>query len=106
MEPIRKTIRALVTKSSDEVMECSGGQEAVDHYEEFHPDCILMDIRMKGMNGFLTIKLIRAIDPQSRIVIVTNHDNSSYRKMANQLKADGFFSKANLLELQEFIRQT
>ncbi len=44
---------------------CSSGQEALDAFESFAPDMLLLDVMMPGMDGPSTLKAIRK-QPQGR----------------------------------------
>lgn len=47
------------------------GQEAVDMYNKYYPDLILMDIKMPGMNGYEATAEIRKADKRVPIIAVT-----------------------------------
>ena len=47
------------------------GQEAVELFQELHPDAILMDIKMPKMDGYQAAAAIRKIDPFIPIIAVT-----------------------------------
>lgn len=58
------------------VGEGSDGEEAIRLTEETMPDLILMDIKMKGMNGLEATKEIKNKFPYVKIVIVTVSDEA------------------------------
>lgn len=43
------------------VVFASGGEEAIATFETERPDCVLLDVRMPGMDGFTACKRIRAL---------------------------------------------
>lgn len=108
-EAMRCVLRSIVSLSSsstkaDEIIECVSGEEAVGKYILHHPDCVLMDIELTGMNGFETIKKIFSQDPQASIIIITSHDTLSFRKRAEKLQVKGFITKDKLSNLNEIIK--
>lgn len=58
------------------------GREAIEKTELTHPDLIVMDIKMPGINGLEAIAEIRRIDPQVLIVILSAYDNFIYAQEA------------------------
>ena len=50
------------------------GQEAIDMFETYHPDLILMDIKMPVMDGLELIEKIREQDQSTRIVLLTCYE--------------------------------
>ncbi|MEW5798135.1 MAG: response regulator transcription factor [Bacteroidota bacterium] len=96
---MREMIRDIICKENDSVMECSDGAEAVSAYPQFLPDYVLMDIEMKGVDGFLATEKIYQDDPQAKIIFITSHNTSAFRAKAKKLRATGFVTKENLSEL-------
>lgn len=68
--PIRKLMRLLLDGHADiaEVQEAEDGFAALDLCERFHPDLVLLDFWMPGMDGAETAAQIREIYPATRIV--------------------------------------
>jgi two-component system chemotaxis response regulator CheY len=53
------------------VLEAQDGQEAVTRYRSHHPDAVLLDINMPGLDGLSALKKIRQYDPGARVAMVT-----------------------------------
>ena len=96
---VRKLIRQLVAASDDIVCECASGDEAVPLARDFHPDCVTMDVRMAGLDGIKTTRVLRASHPAVRIVVVTAFDQPDLRRAAAAAGAAGYVLKENLTEL-------
>ncbi|MFA6457485.1 MAG: response regulator transcription factor [Bacteroidota bacterium] len=99
---MREMIRDVACKENDIVMECSDGAEAVSAFSQFQPDVVLMDIEMKGMDGFSAAEEIREMNPSMKIIFITSHNTSAFRLKAKSLKA-GFVTKENLSELIQLL---
>ncbi|MGE5617678.1 MAG: response regulator [Sphingomonadaceae bacterium] len=71
---VRKGICALLeAKPSIEVVgEASNGREAVALAGSLHPDVVLMDLVMPGMDGIEAIRQIAASEPRARILVLTS----------------------------------
>jgi len=102
-ELMRKEIAKSVALQTDTVLECCDGESAVLIYSDFKPDWILMDIRMKGMNGITAAKRIKEIIPDINIAFVTGYDNYSYRQEAKSLSIEHYFIKTNLLDIRKVL---
>lgn len=96
---MRALIRSLVSEAGSAVYECQDGETAIGLYDEIHPDWVLMDIRMGGMDGIAATRAIRRTNPDARVIIVTDHGDPQSRAAAMAAGAFGFVLKQNLLEL-------
>lgn len=77
---VREGIRMIVSLQNDiEVVgEAGNGIEAIDQSSKLLPDVILMDIAMPGLGGLEATVEILKTRPQSRILVLTQYDNTEY----------------------------
>ena len=68
---MRMKFKKLLQANGYEVVEASTGVEAVEQYDAVHPDAVLLDITMPGMDGLEALKEIRSSHPEARITMVT-----------------------------------
>ncbi len=73
----------------------SHGEGAVDLYQQFHPDIVLMDIRMPVMTGIEAGKEILAKDPDARIIYLTTFLQDEYIIDALKYGAKGYLLKTD-----------
>ncbi len=97
---LRAMIRDLIGSVASNIRECISGEEAVEMCKHYVPDCITVDLRMKGMDGLTCIHHLRLSHPASHIVVVTQFDNDALRVRARQAGADSYIVKDNLELLQ------
>ncbi len=73
---VRTGIRALLALEADiEVVgEARDGEEAVAEAVRLHPDVILMDLVMPGMDGIAAIQEILTSQPNARILVLTSFE--------------------------------
>src|SRR5215212_8142190 len=75
------------------VGEATNGREAVALCQELMPDLVLLDVRMPEMDGLASARAIRQICPQTRVLIVTTHENPDYLLAALKAGAAGYVLK-------------
>ena len=92
---VRAGFRMLLAgeEDIDVVAEASNGLEAVEKAERFHPDVILMDIRMPELDGLEATRRILATDNGARILVLTTFDLDEYVYEALRAGASGFVLK-------------
>ena len=90
----------ILRDSGATVIECSNGADAVRYIEKSdadNVDIILMDVRMPGMEGFETTRMIRNIDNKDKayipIVAMTANAFEEDKKKAADNGMDGHISK-------------
>lgn len=94
---VRMGLRALLEAEGDVqvVAEASQGDEGLRVVREHHPQVVLMDIRMPGMDGLSALREIVA-DPtlsQVRVVMLTTFELDEYVFAALEAGASGFVVK-------------
>jgi CheY-like chemotaxis protein len=104
-EPMRELLKKLVSDLAEDFTECVDGAEAFEAYQRRHPDWVLMDVRMKAMDGLAATRQIKAAFPEARIIIVSSHDNARLRAAAQSAGACGYVHKESLLELRRLLTQ-
>jgi CheY-like chemotaxis protein len=102
-EPMRRIIKSIVGDLAEELYECQDGAEAVKLYGERRPDWVLMDLRMRGMDGLEAARRITASFPQARIVIVTDYDDAELREAARRAGACWYINKRRLSDLRPLL---
>ena len=73
--------------------EASSGEEGVALAQEKNPDLILLDLNMKGMDGIETLKVIKGLELDSRVIMLTVSDNEDHVVAALRAGADGYLLK-------------
>jgi DNA-binding NarL/FixJ family response regulator len=93
--PFRAFVSTLLREKPDVqvVSEASDGFEAVRRARELHPDLILMDIGLPGLNGIEAARRIRELAPRSRIVFLTQEGSSEVVEEALSSGALGYVHK-------------
>ena len=71
----------------------SDGEEACALYREYLPDILLMDIRMKGMDGLEASRKILDEFPEAKILLLTTFSDDEYIVKALRLGTKGYLLK-------------
>ena len=92
---VRAGFRMLLAgeEDIDVVAEASNGLEAVEKANRFHPDVILMDIRMPELDGLEATRRILTAHNSARILVLTTFDLDEYVYEALRAGASGFVLK-------------
>ena len=90
---VREGLRKMLELEPDfkVVAEASSGQEAMEMLSTFSPEIVLMDIKMPGMDGLETTRLITEHSPDCKVIILTLYDE--YLPSAVQSGATGYLLK-------------
>ncbi len=81
-----------------EVFNAMSGKEAVEIVKKEKPRIVLLDIRMKGMDGIETLKKIKEIDKTVSVIMVTGEKDEDVMKLAREAGADDYITKPLSLE--------
>jgi two-component system response regulator FixJ len=71
----------------------SSAQEFLIYSPVSDDDCIILDLRMPGMNGFDLMKKLITKGVQTPVICVTAFDDAKSREQARELKAAAYFTK-------------
>lgn len=103
-DDMRRMIKQFIKKQVDEFIECQDGAQALECYRQHMPDVVLMDIKMKTVDGLQATSELKATFPHARVVIVSQWDSPALRAAAKEAGAEEYFNKKDLLLLREFVR--
>lgn len=68
----RKMLRGILESNGHEIVdEAVNGQEGVQKYQALKPDVVTLDITMPVVDGVEALKMIKALDANAKIVMVT-----------------------------------
>jgi two-component system, cell cycle response regulator DivK len=94
-EENRRILRDLLTSGGYEIIEATTGLEGVDMAEQEHPDLILMDIQLPGVDGYEATRRIKANPALHHIPIiaVTSYALSGDDAQALEAGCDAYVAK-------------
>jgi two-component system chemotaxis response regulator CheY len=68
---MRMMIRDILAKEGYSIHEAVNGRDAVEKYNDLKPDLVTMDITMPELDGISALRLIREVDPDGRVLMVS-----------------------------------
>jgi len=71
-------------------------EEALAHASASRTDVVLMDIDLPGMNGLEAVAQLKALSPETAVVMLTMHDTPGHRHAATSAGAVGYVAKIDM----------
>ncbi|WP_020496574.1 response regulator transcription factor [Sciscionella marina] len=96
-EAIRVAVETALTGAGHEALARADGTELEQDLVRFHPDLVLLDLRLPGRDGFALLELIRA-HGCAGVVIMTARDAVGDRVHGLRCGADDYVVKPFVLE--------
>ncbi len=92
---VRAGLRALLNAQPDlqVVGESATGEETLRLASTLHPDVVLLDLSMPDMSGIEVTRRLRATLPETRVLILTLHEDERLLREAVQGGAAGYIIK-------------
>jgi DNA-binding NarL/FixJ family response regulator len=78
------------------VGEAADGAEAIGQAQALQPDIVLLDLAMPRVSGLEALPRLKAACPETRVIVVTVHEEDAYRQAAAARGADAFLLKKTL----------
>jgi len=94
---VRQGFRGMLAREEglEVVGEAEDGREAGEACSRLHPDLVLMDVRMPGMDGLSATREIKQSHPKTIVLVVTMHENPDYLLEAVKAGAAGYVLKGS-----------
>ncbi|MGL5836644.1 MAG: response regulator [Waterburya sp.] len=97
---VQQGIKSLLARDPD--LEIVGtlqdGRSAVSKVAELSPDIVLLDIEMPGMDGITATKYITRLAPQTKVIILSSHEDKKYLTQALMAGARAYLLKDSLVK--------
>lgn len=88
-------LKTILESTGEITVKATGkdGEEACELYKRYHPDVLLMDIRMKKMDGLNASEKILSDFPKANILLLTTFTDDEYIVKALRIGAKGYLLK-------------
>ena len=85
--------RSYLTAEGHDVMVANSGIEGVEATERNQFDIVVMDLNMPGLDGWMSMSLIKARRPKLPVVVLTGETGRDLEARAKTAGAAGFLQK-------------
>ena len=105
-ELVRRSLRTVLQANPEwEICgEAPDGETAVEMFKELHPNIVILDFQMPGINGIETARRMSEIAPAVPIVLFTQHASPSLEKHAREVGIRSVVSKTNAFPMVGMIQ--
>ncbi|MEN8108223.1 MAG: response regulator [Pseudomonadota bacterium] len=92
-QPVRSGIVAYLQDSGFSVLEANDGLTGIDIFRHEHPDVVLCDLRLPGMNGLEVLSTISSESPDTPVIVVSGVSLIAYAVQALKRGAWDYITK-------------
>jgi len=95
--PFRDVARLVVelTDGFEVVGEAKSGEESVEMARSLHPDLVLMDVNMPGIDGTEATKIILNELPETTVLLLSTYEPAEYEPRAAEAGASAYIPKSS-----------
>ncbi|WP_042470833.1 response regulator [Bacillus ndiopicus] len=103
---IRLLLNEVFKKEGYETYLASNGIEALGIFKNEEIDCILLDMKIPGMNGIEILRELRKLSDKINVVMMTAYGEQALIDEAFQLGATKYFTKPfNIFEVRDAVNE-
>lgn len=92
-ESIRNIMRMTLELDGYEVSMAEDGVRALELFEKEKPEVVLLDVKLPGMDGIEVLRRIRAVDPDTEVIMITGHGDMEMAVECLRREASNFLTK-------------
>ena len=98
---IRRALRHILESRQDWTVssEAVDGRDAIDKAQKLHPDLIVLDVSMPGMNGLDAARVLRHIMPAVPVILCSLHTDEVLQAEASAVGVKAVVSKAQNMQV-------
>ncbi len=88
---ILRSVGTYLERSGYQVFTEVSGEAALDRYQQYTPEVVLLDLHLPGMSGFEVLERLR--EHNAAVIVLTGHGDVETAVQAMQLGAENFLTK-------------
>ena len=95
---VREGLRAILSLHADIEVVCEAidGRQAIEKMRSCMPDIVIMDISMPGMDGLEATKRLVKAFPETRVLVLSQHDSDQHILSVLKAGASGYVYKRSI----------
>jgi DNA-binding NtrC family response regulator len=82
-----------------DVVDAESGQKGLDLFRQEHPDIIVLDLKMPGMDGLTVLQEIHRLDPRQPVIILTGAGTAETEQQVRAMGVTEYVEKEFSLHL-------
>ena len=92
---MREGLKQLIELEEDIIVTCQAGDgnETIEKVLKYKPDVLLLDINMPKLNGIDALRRIKDLGVETKVIMLTIHDDKEYLFETMKMGADGYVLK-------------
>jgi signal transduction histidine kinase len=96
---VRDMLHLSLSSMGYDVLDAEDGMKALQIFRDAHPQIVLTDIKMPGMDGIELLKELKREDPDAEVIMITGHGDMNLAIKSIQHEATDFVPKPVNLEV-------
>ncbi|MDP2381597.1 MAG: response regulator [Nitrospirota bacterium] len=96
---IRDLLDTLLCRKGYDVVVAENGQKGLDLFRREHPDVVVLDLKMPGMDGLTVLRQVRNINPKQPVIILTGAGTPEMEQQIHALGVTEYVEKEFSLHL-------
>lgn len=98
-QSIRNLLDTLLRRKGYDVVLAENGPKGLDLFRREHPDVIVLDLKMPGMDGLTVLQQVRSLDPRKPVIILTGGGTAEAEQQVRALGVTEYVEKEFSLHL-------
>jgi sodium-dependent dicarboxylate transporter 2/3/5 len=92
-DPFRTALKRQLSVRGYDVLDVSNGEDAIKAVRHEHPEVVVLDQKMPGMDGIQTLKELKKIKPEIQVIMLTGYVSTESARITGKHDVFQYLSK-------------